>query len=116
MDRAQQRLTVDSWRTDDDCLHAVTVLGAALKNHLVHVPMKCLIRKMCELIDAVEIVELLFRPCAESGVVVFRVEEGQNTRATSVQPVSGILSGMPFNQTRRNGFGSAFVVRGVSGI
>ena len=106
--------TVDGRRADDVGLDHIAMLVTSLEHNLVNIAVESRVRQVGKFIYARPVVVLLFRPLAES--VVLAVFPGQDTSASGVQPVAGLLLGVAGANALGNGFGGTFVVRGIGGV
>lgn len=106
--------TVDSRRADDVGLDHIAILVTSLEHDLVNIAVESRIREAGKLLHAGPVVVFLVGPLAES--VVLAVFPGQDTSASGVQPVAGLLLGVAGANALGNGFGGTFVVRGIGGV
>jgi hypothetical protein len=107
-------LTVDSRRADDVGLEHVAILVTSLKHDLVNVAVESRVREVGELVHASPVVVLLVGPLAES--VVLAVFPCQDTSATGVQPVAGLLLGVAGANALSNGLSGTLVVRSIGRV
>jgi hypothetical protein len=109
-----QVLTVDSRRADDVGLDHIAMLDTSVEHDLVDIAVESRVGQAGELVHASPVVVFLVGPLAES--VVLAVLPGQDTSASGVQPVAGLLLGVTGANALCDGFGGTFVVRSVGGV
>jgi hypothetical protein len=107
-------LTVDGRRADDIGLEHIAILVASLEHNLVDIAVESRVREVGELVHASPVVVLLVGPLAES--VVLAVFPCQDTSATGVQPVAGLLLGVAGANALSNGLSGTLVVRSIGRV
>lgn len=109
-----QALTVDGWGADDVGLDHIAMFGASLEHDLVDIAVESRVRQAGKLVHAGPVIVFLLGPFAE--FVILAVFPGQDTSASCVQPVTGLLLGVTGTNALGDCFGGTLVIGGIGSV